>query len=78
MVLWTCLLLMLKFAFFQFASFARRPQIETIPYVMIKNGNYTGNQRFEGFCIDLLDAIAINLGFQYELYFVPDGKVGRL
>lgn len=69
---------MLKFAFFQFASFARRPQIETIPYVMIKNGNYTGNQRFEGFCIDLLDAIAINLGFQYELYFVPDGKVGRL
>lgn len=50
--------------------------IETIPYVMIKNGNYTGNQRFEGFCIDLLDAIAINLGFQYELYFVPDGKFG--
>ena len=45
---------------------------------MIKNGNYTGNQRFEGFCIDLLDAIAINLGFQYELYFVPDGKVGLL
>ena len=50
--------------------------IETIPYVMLKSGNHTGNSRFEGFCIDLLDAIAINLGFQYELYFVPDGKFG--
>lgn len=40
--------------------------IETIPYVMIKPGNHTGNERFEGFCIDLLDAISVNLGFQYE------------
>lgn len=39
-------------------------------------GNYTGNDRFEGFCIDLLKVIADNLGFHYELYLVPDGKFG--
>jgi ionotropic kainate glutamate receptor 2 len=50
--------------------------IETIPYVMLKKGNHTGNDRFEGFCIELLQAIATYLGFQYELYFVPDGKFG--
>ncbi|RWS02104.1 glutamate receptor ionotropic: kainate 2-like protein, partial [Dinothrombium tinctorium] len=50
--------------------------IETIPYVMLKPGNHTGNDRFEGFCIELLQAIANYLGFQYELYTVPDGKFG--
>ncbi|RWS28884.1 glutamate receptor ionotropic: kainate 2-like protein [Leptotrombidium deliense] len=50
--------------------------IETIPYVMLKAGNHTGNDRFEGFCIELLQAIANYLGFQYELYFVPDSKFG--
>ncbi|KAI1298706.1 Glutamate receptor ionotropic, kainate 2 [Halotydeus destructor] len=50
--------------------------IETIPYVMLKRGNFTGNDRFEGFCIDLLQTIADMLKFEYELYFVPDGKFG--
>jgi ionotropic glutamate receptor len=50
--------------------------IATIPYVTLRPGNHTGNARFEGFCIDLLDTIAANLGFQYELYLVPDGKFG--
>jgi len=43
---------------------------------MLKPGNFTGNDRFEGFCIDLLEAIADALDFNYELYFVPDGKFG--
>lgn len=54
--------------------------IEATPYVMRKPGfNSTttySNDQFEGFCIDLLKAIANNLGFQYELYLVPDGKFG--
>ena len=38
--------------------------------------NATGNDIFEGFCIDLLQAVADMLGFQYELYLVPDAKFG--
>lgn len=34
--------------------------------------------RYEGFCIDLLSAIAKNLGFTYELYEVEDGRFGAL
>ena len=41
-----------------------------------KDANLTGNDRFEGFCIDLLKAVADSLGFQYELYLVPDAKFG--
>lgn len=41
-----------------------------------RDANLTGNDRFEGFCIDLLKTIAENLGFHYELYLVPDGKFG--
>lgn len=36
----------------------------------------TGNDKFEGFCIDLLKTVADSLGFQYELYLVPDAKFG--
>lgn len=51
------------------------------PYVLRKKGvsaNSTANpnDQFEGFCIDLLKAIAEMLNFQYELYLVPDGKYG--
>lgn len=38
--------------------------------------NVTGNEMFEGFCIDLLQAISEELEFQYELYLVPDAKFG--
>ncbi|GFT22207.1 glutamate receptor ionotropic, kainate 2 [Trichonephila clavipes] len=38
--------------------------------------NLTGNDRFEGFCIDLLRTIAELLGFNYDLYLVPDNKFG--
>lgn len=35
-----------------------------------------GNDRFEGFCIDLLKELAGILGFSYEIRLVPDGKYG--
>lgn len=35
-----------------------------------------GNDRFEGFCIDLLKELATVLGFTYEIRLVPDGRYG--
>ena len=34
--------------------------------------------RYEGYCIDLLNAISKNLGFTYDLYEVEDGRFGAL
>lgn len=49
---------------------------EEKPYVMIKEGNFTGNDMFEGFCIDLLKGIAAQVGFQYSIKLVPDNTYG--
>ncbi|XP_070074142.1 glutamate receptor ionotropic, kainate 2 isoform X5 [Drosophila takahashii] len=50
---------------------------EERPYVMVKEDtNLTGNIRFEGFCIDLLKAIAQQVGFQYKIELVPDNMYG--
>ncbi|XP_034139238.1 glutamate receptor ionotropic, kainate 2 isoform X3 [Drosophila guanche] len=50
---------------------------EERPYVMVKeDANLTGNFRFEGFCIDLLKAIAQQVGFQYKIELVPDNMYG--
>nr|XP_024214688.1 glutamate receptor ionotropic, kainate 2-like isoform X1 [Halyomorpha halys] len=47
------------------------------PYVMMHKGkNYTGNSRFYGFCIDVLQLIAEEVGFDYILQLVPDRKYG--
>ncbi|CAG6014737.1 unnamed protein product [Menidia menidia] len=48
------------------------------PYVMLKKSDkaLVGNDRFEGFCIDLLKELAGILGFTYEIRLVPDGKYG--
>ncbi|ELU00163.1 hypothetical protein CAPTEDRAFT_169825 [Capitella teleta] len=35
-----------------------------------------GNDKYEGFCMDLLKEIAEMLGFEYEVYVVPDGEYG--
>jgi ionotropic kainate glutamate receptor 2 len=43
---------------------------------MLKTSNTTNTTRYEGFCIDLLNAISKELGFNYELYLVPDGRFG--
>ncbi|XP_032308642.1 glutamate receptor ionotropic, kainate 2 isoform X5 [Drosophila ananassae] len=50
---------------------------EERPYVMVKDDkNVTGNDRFEGFCIDLLKAISQQVGFQYTIDLVPDNMYG--
>lgn len=48
------------------------------PFVMYKKNhlNLTGNDRFEGFLVDLFDRIAKNLKFEYEFYESPDGNYG--
>ncbi|XP_076008787.1 glutamate receptor ionotropic, kainate 3 [Genypterus blacodes] len=48
------------------------------PYVMLKKSDkaLVGNDRFEGFCIDLLKELSSVLGFSYEIRLVPDGKYG--
>uniref|UniRef100_A0A8D3CV20 Glutamate receptor n=1 Tax=Scophthalmus maximus TaxID=52904 RepID=A0A8D3CV20_SCOMX len=48
------------------------------PYVMLKKSDkaLVGNDRFEGFCIDLLKELSHILGFTYEIRLVPDGRYG--
>ncbi|XP_045075329.1 glutamate receptor ionotropic, kainate 3-like, partial [Coregonus clupeaformis] len=48
------------------------------PYVMLKKSDkaLVANDRFEGFCIDLLKELASILGFTYEIRLVPDGRYG--
>lgn len=51
--------------------------LQEMPYVMMHYGkNYTGNSRFYGFCVDLLDRVARDVGFDYILDLVPDKKYG--
>lgn len=38
--------------------------------------NVTGNERFFGFCVDILDRVANEVGFDYILDLVPDRKYG--
>ncbi|KAM9385740.1 LOW QUALITY PROTEIN: glutamate receptor 3-like [Pholidichthys leucotaenia] len=48
------------------------------PYVMFKK-NYLqleGNERYEGYCVDLASEIAKHVGIKYKLSIVPDGKYG--
>lgn len=35
-----------------------------------------GKERFEGYCIDLLQKLSEILGFKYEIRLVEDGKYG--
>ncbi|XP_043920916.1 glutamate receptor ionotropic, kainate 2 isoform X2 [Protopterus annectens] len=48
------------------------------PYTMFKKSDKPlyGNDRFEGYCIDLLKELANILGFTYEIRLVEDGKYG--
>jgi ionotropic kainate glutamate receptor 2 len=48
-----------------------------VPYVMLHTSkNVTGNARFYGFCVDLLEKISKRIGFNYILDLVHDRKVG--
>lgn len=48
------------------------------PYVMYKKSDkeLAGNDRFEGYCLDLLKELSNILGFTYEVRLVADGKYG--
>ena len=48
------------------------------PWTMLKKDHhlYTGNERYEGFVLDMMDEISAMLKFTYELYEVPDGNFG--
>ncbi|XP_078279410.1 glutamate receptor ionotropic, kainate 3-like isoform X1 [Rhinoraja longicauda] len=48
------------------------------PYVMFKKSDkpLSGNDRFEGYCIDLLKELSSILGFVYEIRLTQDGKYG--
>ena len=62
--------LMINFVFFSFQKGA--------PFLMLKEpqGSLTGNDRFEGYSINLIDEIAKELNFKYEFTLTPDGKYG--
>ncbi|XP_061608224.1 glutamate receptor ionotropic, kainate 1-like isoform X2 [Phyllopteryx taeniolatus] len=63
-------------------SLANRTLIVTTilenPYVMYKKSDkeLAGNDRFEGYCLDLLKELSNILGFTYEVRLVADGKYG--
>ncbi|XP_073988412.1 glutamate receptor ionotropic, kainate 2-like isoform X2 [Rhodnius prolixus] len=46
------------------------------PYLREKDPNAQGNERFEGFSLDLIDEIAKDLKFQYKFVLAPDGQYG--
>ena len=53
------------------------------PFVMLKKQKdpdvvLTGNDRFEGFCVDLIEQISDQVGFKYILELVPDDNYGAL
>ncbi|XP_023327652.1 glutamate receptor ionotropic, kainate 1 [Eurytemora carolleeae] len=53
------------------------------PFVMFKKPSAEGevlygNNRFEGFCVDLLEQIANQVGFKYYIELVPDNNYGAL
>lgn len=52
--------------------------VQEEPFVMFRKSDTAlfGNDRFEGYCIDLLKELAIILGFTYEIRLVEDGKYG--
>ncbi|KAG5884124.1 hypothetical protein JTB14_009179 [Gonioctena quinquepunctata] len=44
--------------------------------MMHSGKNFTGNTRFYGFCIDILERVSQEVGFEYLLDLVPDRKYG--
>lgn len=49
----------------------------TNPYVMLNTDpKATGNDRFQGYTKDLMDLISAELGVEYEMKLVADGRYG--
>ncbi|XP_016316691.1 glutamate receptor 1-like isoform X1 [Sinocyclocheilus anshuiensis] len=48
------------------------------PYVMLKKNHeqFTGNDKYEGYCVELAAEIAKHVGYHYILKIVADGKYG--
>ncbi|XP_035383161.1 glutamate receptor 1b isoform X2 [Electrophorus electricus] len=48
------------------------------PYVMLKKNHeqFVGNDKYEGYCVELAAEIAKHVGYQYRLELVSDGKYG--
>jgi hypothetical protein len=48
------------------------------PFTMLSRDyeNKKGNDRFEGYSVDLIDEVAKMLDFKYEIYLVHDGLFG--
>lgn len=38
---------------------------------------FEGNDKYEGYCVDLASEIAKHIGIKYKIAIVPDGKYGR-
>ncbi|RXM35823.1 Glutamate receptor ionotropic, delta-1 [Acipenser ruthenus] len=47
------------------------------PFVMVAENILGQPKRYKGFSMDVLDALAKNLGFKYEIYQVLDNKYGQ-
>jgi len=54
--------------------------IQSPPYLMLRKETdgrvLSGNDRFEGYCVDLAAILADELQFSYELKLVADSKYG--
>ena len=53
--------------------------VQEDPYMMLKDdpdGVLEGNDRFEGYCVDLLDEIAKMKNFKYKIKLVADNQYG--
>jgi hypothetical protein len=53
--------------------------IKDEPFFMLKQEdgkNYTGNDRYEGYCVELAERLSQVVNFTYELRMVKDNKFG--
>uniref|UniRef100_A0A665VRP3 Glutamate receptor n=1 Tax=Echeneis naucrates TaxID=173247 RepID=A0A665VRP3_ECHNA len=48
------------------------------PFVMVSENVLGKPKKYQGFSIDVLDALSNYLGFKYEIYIAPDHKYGSL
>ncbi|KAG8261588.1 hypothetical protein J6590_069537 [Homalodisca vitripennis] len=47
------------------------------PFV-IREVDSAGNEKFSGYCVDLLEEIRKLIGFEYEIYIAPDNEFGTM
>lgn len=54
------------------------PHFQTSPYLIRKEGNFVGNDQYEGYCADLAKQIGNYLHRDYLIVPVHDGKYGAV